>query len=129
MNASKIIVFPDTNLLLHYRSLNEIDWCTLLHCSTVEIEIAPVVARELEKQKTLNPSKKLRDRAATAPKLLHKHIANPQVRDGIMLQFLIKEPTAEFATSRGPNLQLEDDRLIRTFFLYRDENPDTRCVW
>ena len=128
MNASKIAVFPDTNLFLHYRSLNEIDWCSLLHSSTVEIEIAPVVARELEKQKTLNPSKKLRDRAATALKLLHKHLANPQVRDGVTLQFLIKEPTPEFAAFRGLNLQLEDDRLIGTFFLYRDENPDTRCV-
>ena len=128
MNASKIAVFPDTNLFLHYRSLNEIDWCSLLHSNTVEIEIAPVVARELEKQKTLNPSRKLRDRAATALKFLHNHLANPQVRDGVTLQFLIKEPTAEFATSRGLNLQLEDDRLIGTFFLYRDENSDTRCV-
>ncbi|HXM64919.1 MAG TPA: PIN domain-containing protein [Terriglobales bacterium] len=128
MNASKMAVFPDTNLFLHYRSLSEIDWCSLLRSSTVEIEIAPVVPRELEKQKTLNPSKKLRDRAATALKLLHKHLTNPQVRDGVTLQFLIKEPTSEFAASRGLSLQLEDDRLIGTFFLYRDENPETRCV-
>ena len=56
MNASKIAPFPDTNLFLHYRPLHEIDWCSLLHSSTVEIKIAPVVARELEKQKTLNPT-------------------------------------------------------------------------
>ena len=83
MNARKIALFPDTNLFLHYRPLNEIDWCSLLQSSTVEIEIAPVVARELETQKTLNQSEKLRDRAETALKLLHKHLADPQVREGV----------------------------------------------
>ena len=32
------------------------------------------------------------------------------------------------AVSRGLNLQLGDDRLIGTLFLYRDDNPNTRCV-
>src|SRR6266513_509362 len=128
MNATKIAIFPDTNLFMHYRALNEIDWCSLLQASIVEIEIAPVVTRELEEQKTLNPSRKLKDRAATALKFLHKYLANPKVRDGVTLQFLRKEPTAEFAVSRGLNLQLKDDRLIGTFFLYREENPDIRCV-
>jgi hypothetical protein len=128
MSATKIGIFPDTNLFLHYRSLNEIDWCSLLQSNAVEIEIAPVVTRELEEQKTLNSSRKLRDRAATALRFLHKYLTNPQVRDGVTLRFLLKEPTADFGTSRGLNLQLEDDRLIGTLFLYRDANPDTRCV-
>jgi hypothetical protein len=128
MSATKIAIFPDTNLFLHYRPLNEIDWCSLTQSNAVEIEIAPVVTRELEEQKTLNSSRKLRDRADTAVRLLHKYLANPQVRDGVTLRFLLKEPTADFGTSRGLNLQLKDDRLIGTFFLYRDEHPDTRCV-
>jgi hypothetical protein len=62
--------------------LNEIDWCLLLHSSAAEIAIAPVVTRELEEQKTLNSSRKLRERATTGLKLLNKYLANPQVRDG-----------------------------------------------
>src|ERR1035441_5773280 len=116
MSATKIAIFPDTNLFLHYRPLNEIDWCSMLQSNAVEIEIAPVVTRELEEQKALNSSRKLRDRAATALRLLHKHLTNPEVRDGVTLRFLLREPTADFATSRGLNLQLEDDRLIGTFF-------------
>ena len=129
MNASKIAIFPDTNLFLHYRSLNEIDWCSLLHSSTVEVEIAPVVARELEKQKTLNPSKKLRDRAATALKLLHKHLANPQVRDGV-LRALISD------TNSGVRLQalrlvepMKTDSNVRSVLArlaQTDQNPSIR---
>jgi hypothetical protein len=128
MSATEIAIFPDTNLFLHYRPLNEIDWCSLLRSNAVEIEIAPVVTRELEVEKTLNPSRKLRDRAATALRLLHRYLANPQVREGVTLRFLLKEPSADFGTSRGLNLQLKDDQLIGTFFLYRDEYSDTRCV-
>jgi len=128
MNITKIALFPDTNLFLHYRPVNEIDWCSLFQSKFVEIEIAPVVTRELEKQKTLNPSRKLRDRADIALKLLYRHLGNQHVRDGVALRFLSKEPTSEFAESRGLNLQLQDDRLIGTLFLYRDENPDNRCV-
>jgi hypothetical protein len=128
MTAQKIALFPDTNLFLHYRPLNETDWCSLLRASTVEIKIATVVTGELEEQKALNPSRKLRDRAATAVKLLHKHLGHPQVRDGVTLEFLIKEPTLEFASSRGLNLRLGDDRLIGTLLLYREDNPDIRCM-
>ena len=85
MSVTKVDIFPDTNLFLHYRPLSEIDWCSLLQSNAVEIEIAPVVTRELEEQKTLNPSRKLRDRAATALTLLHKYLAKPQVRDGVTL--------------------------------------------
>ncbi len=128
MGLQRIAAFPDTNLFLHYRPVNEIDWCSLLQASAVEIKIAPVVTRELEEQKTLHQSRKLRERAATALKLLHKYLGQSQVRDGVTLEFLIKEPTTEFAASRGLNLQLGDDRLVGTLLLYRDEYPDIPCA-
>jgi len=63
MSVPRIVAFPDSNLFMHFRSLNEIDWCEFLQASAVEIKIAPVVTSELEKQKTLNPLRKLRERA------------------------------------------------------------------
>jgi hypothetical protein len=129
MNPQKIAVFPDTNLFLHYRQLNEIDWCSLLDTSAVEIKIAAVVTRELEERKTLHQSRKIRDRAAAALRLLHKYLGQRQVRDGVTLEFLIKEPTVEYATSRGLNLQIRDDQLIGTLLLYTGENPDMPCVF
>ena len=128
MSVQRIAAFPDTNLFLHYRPLSEIDWCSFLQASAVEIKVAAVVTRELEEQKTLNLSRKLRDRAATALKLLHSYLGQSQVRDGVTLEFLINEPTAESAAARGLNLQLGDDRLVGTLLLYRDEHPDVPCT-
>jgi PIN domain len=128
MNVPRIVAFPDTNLFMHFRPLNEIDWCGLLEASAVEIKIAPVVTSELEEQKTLNSSRKLRDRATAALKLLHGYLHQNQVRDDVTLEFLIKEPNAESALARGLNLQLNDDRLVGTLLLYREEHSDAPCV-
>jgi len=46
-----MIIFPDTNLFLHYRAMNEIDWCSVLGAGEVHIKIAAVVTRELEERK------------------------------------------------------------------------------
>jgi len=72
MDSQRVAIFPDTNVFLHCRPLNEIDWPTLVHASTVEIKIAPVVTSELEQQKTFSPSRKLRDRADSSLRLLHR---------------------------------------------------------
>ena len=126
MSAVKSVVFPDTNLFLHYRPLSAVDWCSLLQVTTVEIKIAAVVTRELEEQKTLHPSRKIRERAATALRLLHKYLGEKpprQIREGVTLDFLIKEPLPEFAASRGLNLQLGDDRLIGTLLAISWRQP------
>src|SRR5882762_1630450 len=114
MKAPRIVAFPDTNLFMHFRPLSEIDWREFLQASSVEIKIAPVVTRELEEQKTLNPSRKLRERAATALRLLHGYLGHGQVREGVTLEFLINELNADAASARGLNLQINDDRLVGT---------------
>lgn len=128
MSALRIAAFLDTNSFLHFRPLNEIDWCGILDAKAVEIKIAPVVTRELEVQKTLNPSRKLKERAATVLKLLHGYLRKNQVRPGVMLEFLIKEPTAESIAEFGLNSQLGDDRLVGTLLSFRNEHPDIACV-
>jgi hypothetical protein len=131
MSVPTIAAFPDTNLFLHYRPLEEIDWCALLKADAVVINIAPVVTRELEEQKTLHQSRKIRDRAATALKLLYNYLGQEpprRVRDGVTLDFVVNEPSAEFAATRGLNLQLADDRLIGTLFLHSEEDPNRQCV-
>jgi hypothetical protein len=128
MTVQSIAAFPDTNFFLHFRPLNEMDWCGLLEASVVEIKIAPVVTRELEEQKVVNQSRKIRERAATALRLLHTYLGQSQVRKGVTLEFLIYEPTAEYASARGLNMQLGDDRLLGTLLLYRDEHPHIPCA-
>jgi hypothetical protein len=63
MDTTHAAIFPDTNVFLHYRRLTEIDWCAQSSATTVTMIVGPVVTGELQEQKTLDPSRKLRDRA------------------------------------------------------------------
>ena len=131
MSVLRVTAFLDTNVFLHYRPLDELDWCSILQADTVEIKIAPVVTRELEAQKTLHQSGKIRERATTALNFLRKYLGQKpprEVREGVTLDFLVKEPTPEFATARDLNLQLGDDRSLGTLLLYREANVDAPCV-
>jgi rRNA-processing protein FCF1 len=128
MNMHMTAVFPDTNLFLHYRAINEIDWCALVKARPVEIKIAPVVTREMDEQRVVHQVRRIRDRATSSIKLLRNYIGQNQVRDGVTLQFLTDDPTSEYAAAHNLNLLLSDDRLIGSFMLYRDANPDARCI-
>ena len=124
MDSQRVAIFPDTNVFLHFRPLNEIDWRTLLNAIVVEIKIAPVVTRELEQQKTFNPSRKLRDRADSSLRLLHRYLDENEVRDGATLEFLVSEPNIDMASALSLNLQLGDDRLIGTLLMFQEQHPD-----
>src|SRR5437016_8385252 len=86
MSTQRVAVFPDTNLFLHYRPINEIDWCALIKVRPIEIKIAPVVTRELEEQRVIHQSRKIKDRAGSAVKLLQTYLRQNQVRDGATLE-------------------------------------------
>lgn len=128
MPILKVAVFPDTNLFLHFRPLNEIDWCAVLNASNVEIKIAPVVTHELEEKKVLHPLQKIRERANKALRLLHTYLQKPQVREGVILELLTKEATADSARFHGLNFQLGDDRLIGSICSYQQDHPDIPCL-
>jgi rRNA-processing protein FCF1 len=121
-------IFPDTNLFLHYRPINEIDWCVLVKARPVEIKIAAVVTRELEEQRVVHPVRKIRERATSAVKLLQKYIGQSEVRDGVSLHFLTDDPTPDYAAAQNLNLFLADDRLIGTYLLHRAADPNARCL-
>jgi hypothetical protein len=47
--------FLDTNIFLHYRSVEQIDCRRLLDAGQVELLVAPIVLRELDAQKDRHP--------------------------------------------------------------------------
>jgi hypothetical protein len=131
MSQRKVSVFPDTNIFLHYRPLNELPWLAMLGVSDAEIKIAPVVTRELEEKKVFHSVPRIRQRAESALKRLHALLKQSPPRiviDNLTLEFLAKEPSNDFAATHGLNLHIADDRLIGTMLSFRDQNPDFRCV-
>jgi PIN domain len=127
----EVAAFPDTNVFLHYRPVPELDWHSMAHGHPVRIQIAPIVTRELEERKTFHSIKHIRERAAVALKMLHKFLEEGvpcKIRDGVLLDFLIHEPSQEFALSRHLNLQLADDWLVATVLAFRETNPAAKTL-
>ena len=66
------VSFVDTNLFLHFPTLDQIDWLDLLRCDCVVIivTVTATVIRELNRHKDAPVSFKLRERAASSLKKL-----------------------------------------------------------
>lgn len=123
MESQRITVFPDTNYFLHFKSIDQVDWCTVLGAESVMIVIAPVVLRELNTKKDIGYTKKLRQRAASALRRLDAFLDQPRpirIRSGVELTFCEKDPSIDFKTARL-NDKLADDWLVATVLEYRNE--------
>lgn len=113
-NTAPLILFPDTNILLHYKPIAEIDWLAVTARKACVIAIAPIVLAELEKAKALHPSSKLRERAkrVIAGLLDAADGADPiMLRPKVGLMFVDHEPGIDFAAARLA-ADIADDRLI-----------------
>ena len=58
-----VFVFLDTNIALHYKRADQIDWLRVSKAQSVTLIVPIILVRELENQKAHNPSSKLRTRA------------------------------------------------------------------
>ena len=102
-------LFVDTNVLLHYRRLEEIDWLNLSKSKEVVIILCPVVVRELDHHKVSHPQNKFRKRAQEIITSLHSRLsgaASNVIRDGVRLEFLAEDPISILSRINcAPNLQ------------------------
>ena len=112
-------VFIDANTALHFKRPDQIDWRTLANANEVVLVAAPVLLRELEEQKVINGSSKLKGRAANYIKWLHQFVRHPEteVRAGVRWWFLPDEPQLDFAAERLSQT-IADDHLIASVLHY-----------
>src|SRR5260221_8443320 len=107
-------LFVDTNILLHFRRLEEIDWLRLAKAQTAAVMLAPVVIRELDQHKDSHPQQKLRKRAQEVTAHLYEKLRSgkaAELRDHVTLQYVAHEPTINFAAHQLQP-QVNDDCLI-----------------
>jgi hypothetical protein len=112
-------VFIDANTALHFKRPDQIDWQRLTNAGEVSLVAAPILLRELESQKIVNASRKLRERATEYIKWLHPFVLNPaiEVRSGVRWVFLPHEPQIDFTAERL-SLGIADDHLIGSVLDY-----------
>jgi hypothetical protein len=120
-------VFVDTMLFLHFRQLDEIDWQALVGADEVEVLLAPVVWRQLDRHKDQHPTPGLRERARTSVGKLRGWLgqgtAAPLLRGGVALRLLHEDPRIDFTAHRLAK-DVEDDQLVATLIEYGTSSAD-----
>jgi hypothetical protein len=127
--VNTVCLFVDTNAFLHYRGLDQIDWCALAQAESVLLLVPPVVFRELNKHKDTNSSRLLRKRAQTALAMLDRIFSvspRASVRAGVEAEAPTNDPTIDFTTHRL-RTDLQDDFLLASVLDYRIQTPGSDC--
>lgn len=88
MKYKELVVFPDTNCLLHYPCIQEIDWRLLCDAEVVRLILSRQVIAELDEKKS-HPT--LRDRAERTIKEIRRLLKKDgQVRDQVTIDVYSK---------------------------------------
>ena len=118
------ILFVDTNILLHYNMFDDIDWPSLVEHDEVLLVISMAVTRNLDRQKSEHPQKRVRDRAqAVLRRFDALESADPDgaARPHVRLQFLSTDPLIDFGAA-GLSRDVDDDWLIASMLAFRDSS-------
>lgn len=123
------MVFLDTNIYLHYRLFDQIDWLEIVKANAVTIVIPPITVRELNKHKELHPRPRVKKRAGKVLKklfALFESGSQAYLRDYIDVWLEDRDPI-DFAAYQLSH-EIQDDNLIASIIMFRDENPETEVV-
>ncbi|HQR35681.1 MAG TPA: PIN domain-containing protein [Blastocatellia bacterium] len=119
--------FLDTQIFLHYRFFDEIDWAKIVGSASVRLVVAPIVIRELDKHKNTNPRQKIRERSAKVIRKFHEICDKetiPQVRPSVEMEVILREPPRDIFTTHNLDVQWQDDWLLASILYFQQENLD-----
>lgn len=126
-----ILVFPDTNILMEYKSIREIDWRKVLGVPEEEIGlvIAPQVTTELGQHKSGKDARK-RERAKRATRELERYEESSEVpgRPGVIVILGSRPPSRKLLADHNLEWDDGDSHIIGSMHLVRKESPDARIV-
>jgi predicted ribonuclease YlaK len=78
--------FLDTNVLIHFKPLSDWDWSALTNSSLVVLTVPATVIRELDQQKELGKTRRLRKRAQDSLRRLREWVqdgSSSQIHEGV----------------------------------------------
>jgi rRNA-processing protein FCF1 len=124
-------VFVDTNIFLHFRSFEEINWLEICQTESCILVISPIVIDELDKYKVSNDEKGKRAR-----KVLKKiedciETNTFKIRNNVDLEVLVERPSKKIFITNNLNPEEQDNQLIACIIEYkikRKENDIFLCT-
>lgn len=124
------LLFLDTNIFLHYRSFDQIDWPKVVDATAVTIVIPPVTFRELNKHKDSHSAAHIRKRAGDILKKLNRIFsdqAEAVIKPNVRIRIDPVDPVVrEFDVYLQPEIQ--DDQLVASILLARQKYPTIDIV-
>jgi hypothetical protein len=124
--GARLTLFVDTNTLLHFRWLAEIDWLDITKAMAVDIRLDAVVTGELDNRKRNAPRARIRERARAAISRLEPLLGAGVccLRESVELHLNPYRPLENLAAS-NLDPDVNDDRLVASVLRFREENPTT----
>lgn len=114
-----LVVFPDTNLFLHFKPLAQIDWLAVCRARRVKLVVCLQVINELDDKKG---DARLGERAKRAVKDI-REMRDKEVRPGVTLTVFNHALRPEdFPAGMSPDRS--DDRIVRSVQAYAVANMD-----
>ncbi len=105
-------VYPDTNVALHFKRFDEIDWLTLVDATEVDLVVALVVMEELDSKKW-EGARGIKQRARELYGWLGKLANGAEIRRGVRIYFEPHAPELSIDfRAEHLNDRSEDDRLL-----------------
>lgn len=109
--ASRAILVPDTNVLLHAAPLDQIAWCDMAGVDAVEVVLVAQVLREVDAKKN-GTSDKLRKRAQRVMSEIDKWIPSGAQRATLAKGVELRVDPGEPAFGPGLDPGVADDRIL-----------------
>ena len=121
-----LCLFADTNLFLHYKSLDQVDWSTLGDFDHIEVVVCPPVQREIDALKggrERRRSERARKAASTFLEIAQhgpeqQRTASPHV---VLDLYVTSQPKQDLADKL--DYTQNDDRIIGHLAQFREDNP------
>ena len=126
----KIYIFLDTNIHLHFKDFDQIDWPKILKCKNVCLVFAPITFSELEKFKYDRNSERNQQLARFITKKVNNIILVG--KPGIELPITGRKAVNILMLTDSPNLSIYpglqqgviDDELIASILKFTSDNPE-----
>jgi len=121
---SKIFVFPDTNIFLHFRNLDEIDFPSLLGHEKVEIVIAYKVIEELDRIKWEHPTEGTRNRAGKNTQKIAEWLSTEkEIRANVNIS-RYRRPNPKVLRKYSLYEQSADDCILASMIEYKSRKKE-----
>ena len=116
--------FVDTNILLHFVPLDQVDWNEVCGTSSVTILIAPIIIDELDKHKR-NSNAKISKRAKTVVKRIGEIGLKGNLSPFVSFEVITKRPPIDLYQKYSLDKEEQDDRLLAAILDYKQTHDQT----